>query len=270
MATDLLYLRSTMPKPQPIQISIPQPCHEDWNKMTPTEQGRFCNSCQKCVVDFTGFTDRQLYDFFDSHKGQKVCGRFNGTQLNKTISIPKQPNSLLYSYFIAFGLTLVLIQIPIQELSAKAPLVNSNTLQVSSFHESNTPTGDSILISGYVLDNNKKPIPNANADLIYGNHTLSAQTDSLGQYHIAIPKTYRPELLMLKITIRGYETEVEYYTKENLTEVKTTILIPDNIEERTITGMAEIDLEEYKIPLIDPFNPSNKTFTSDEIEKMPR
>lgn len=259
-----------MSKPKLIQISIPQPCHEDWNNMTPMEQGRFCNDCQKCVVDFTGFSDRQLMIFFDSHKGQKVCGRFNGTQLNKAISIPKQPHSLLYSYFIAFGLTLVLIQIPRQELSAKAPLVNSNTLQVSSFYESNAPTDDNILISGYVWGNNKKPIPNANADLIYGNYTLSAKTDSLGFYHIAIPKTYRPELLMLKITVRGYETEAVYFTKENLAEVKTTVLLPNTIEERTITGLAEIDLIDYKVPLIDPFNLSNRTFTSDEIEKMSR
>ena len=34
-------------------IEIPKPCHESWAEMTPTEQGQFCSSCQKCVTDFT-------------------------------------------------------------------------------------------------------------------------------------------------------------------------------------------------------------------------
>ena len=32
---------------------IPEPCHENWNKMTPQEQGRHCAVCSKVVVDFT-------------------------------------------------------------------------------------------------------------------------------------------------------------------------------------------------------------------------
>jgi hypothetical protein len=35
------------------QLQIPEPCHEDWNKMTPVHKGRFCDSCEKAVVDFT-------------------------------------------------------------------------------------------------------------------------------------------------------------------------------------------------------------------------
>lgn len=105
-----------MSKPQPIQISIPQPCHEDWNKMTPTEQGRFCNTCQKCVVDFTSYNDTMLYEYMQKNKNNKVCGRFNTTQLNRPIQIQHQPHSLLYKYFIALGLTLVLSQAPIENI----------------------------------------------------------------------------------------------------------------------------------------------------------
>lgn len=104
--------------PKPIQISIPQPCHEDWSKMTPTEQGRFCNACQKSVVDFTGFTDRQLFEYLNTHKGLKICGRFENTQLNRPIHVPSQPHSLLYKCFIALGLTLILSQAPTENIKA--------------------------------------------------------------------------------------------------------------------------------------------------------
>ena len=38
---------------QKLQLSIPEPCHENWQQMTPTEQGRYCNACAKEVVVLT-------------------------------------------------------------------------------------------------------------------------------------------------------------------------------------------------------------------------
>lgn len=34
-------------------ISIPKPCHEDWNKFASDEKGAFCKVCSKSVHDFT-------------------------------------------------------------------------------------------------------------------------------------------------------------------------------------------------------------------------
>ena len=110
-----------MKHPKSIQISIPQPCSEDWNKMTPQQQGRFCDSCQKCVVDFTGFTDAQLYQFITAHQGQKVCGRFNSVQLNRQINIPPQPHSQLYKWIMAAGLTLIFTTTTEVKTFAKVP-----------------------------------------------------------------------------------------------------------------------------------------------------
>jgi len=40
-----------------MRISIENPCHEDWQKMLPESQGRFCQACEKTVVDL----DRNNY-----------------------------------------------------------------------------------------------------------------------------------------------------------------------------------------------------------------
>jgi hypothetical protein len=43
-----------------LQLQVPVPCHEDWDKMTDAEKGRFCSSCQKTVIDFSKMSDREI------------------------------------------------------------------------------------------------------------------------------------------------------------------------------------------------------------------
>lgn len=72
-----------------IQLTIPSPCSENWAKMSAAEQGRFCQSCQKQVVDLTGMDEQQLVLFFkNSHAG--VCGRMRKDQLEKDLSVPRK------------------------------------------------------------------------------------------------------------------------------------------------------------------------------------
>lgn len=87
-----------------LYLSIADPCHEDWNKMTPFEQGRFCSSCQKNVVDFTMQTDEEIISFFNNYNGS-ACGRFNDEQLDRPIQkIELKPASSFLKY--AAGLLL--------------------------------------------------------------------------------------------------------------------------------------------------------------------
>lgn len=97
------------------KITIPEPCHENWDKMTPNENGRFCLSCSKTVVDFTSMLPEEIQHFFIQNQNNKICGRFRKSQLDSvTIQIP---NNVLYSQtnyykmfllalFIAMGTTL--------------------------------------------------------------------------------------------------------------------------------------------------------------------
>jgi hypothetical protein len=57
------------------QVRVDNPCHEDWDNMSPSEQGRFCGVCQTEVVDFVNMSDQDFITFFQNYQGQKVCGR---------------------------------------------------------------------------------------------------------------------------------------------------------------------------------------------------
>ena len=63
------------------RISIPKPCHENWNEMLPEQQGRHCLACCKTVVDFTHWEADDILVYLQQKKSEKVCGRFNQDQV---------------------------------------------------------------------------------------------------------------------------------------------------------------------------------------------
>lgn len=77
--------------PRPVQMRIPVPCHEDWNRMEPNEKGRHCLSCQKTVVDFTIMSDAEIVQYMKEAKGN-VCGRLRAGQMNRDLT-PAPPLS---------------------------------------------------------------------------------------------------------------------------------------------------------------------------------
>jgi protocatechuate 3,4-dioxygenase beta subunit len=73
-----------------ISIYIPEPCHEDWRQMSPTDKGRFCQSCAKQVVDFSVMSDQQILNYMATASGG-VCGRFGNDQLQRPLQTIKKP-----------------------------------------------------------------------------------------------------------------------------------------------------------------------------------
>lgn len=97
------------------KITIPEPCKEDWQAMTPEESGRFCSVCTKGVIDFTNKSEKEIQTYLQQNKGKNLCGRFRNDQLNKfDIQIPqsvfRQPmpfqKAFLLMLFIVMGSTL--------------------------------------------------------------------------------------------------------------------------------------------------------------------
>ena len=97
------------------KLTIPEPCTENWDKMTPNESGRFCLSCSKTVVDFTSMLPNEVQHFFIQNQNQNVCGRFKKSQLDSlTIQIPSRilytqtqyHKMFILALFIVMGTTL--------------------------------------------------------------------------------------------------------------------------------------------------------------------
>jgi hypothetical protein len=64
------------------QIKNTFSCSENWDKMSPTEKGKFCEVCTKEVIDFTVLTKSEIVAVFKRNNYQALCARAYSTQLN--------------------------------------------------------------------------------------------------------------------------------------------------------------------------------------------
>lgn len=71
-----------------IKVSIPEPYHEDWGKMSATEKGVFCKVCTKEVMDFTNKLDEDIVKYVI--KNDNACGRFNKSQLERSLTLERR------------------------------------------------------------------------------------------------------------------------------------------------------------------------------------
>jgi outer membrane protein OmpA-like peptidoglycan-associated protein len=58
------------------KIHIENPCPADWHKMTPAKNGRFCDSCQKVVIDFSDKTQEEIISYISKAANKDICGRY--------------------------------------------------------------------------------------------------------------------------------------------------------------------------------------------------
>jgi hypothetical protein len=79
------------------------PCSENYEKMAPAKDGRFCSTCCKVVVDFTKKTAQEIFEYLKFNTG--TCGKFRHSQLQPArISIAQKISSRLKRFSIALYL----------------------------------------------------------------------------------------------------------------------------------------------------------------------
>ncbi len=188
-----------MSKPKSIQIIIPHPCSQNWDDMTPQQQGRFCDHCRKTVIDFTTWSDTALYNFF-SKNNDHVCGRFLSSQVNRPINIPYQPQSRLYRITIALGLTLLLGQAPHLLAQSRPPQTEQTQTKGNAIPKQVGWTE----LRGQVIDDKKEPMINATV-MVFQNGTEKGGTvtDYDGNYVI---KPLDPGTYDVMVLYAGYDS----------------------------------------------------------------
>ncbi len=165
-----------------INIDIPEPCHEDWNKMTPEEKRRHCKVCKKTVFDFTSQTDEYIVKTFTENSN--VCGRFKTTQLKRDLVLKRKETNNYLSY-VASGL-FVFLGLNSQYTYSQTPtkVEQLDTLQKGKIQvkKSSKIEKKENQIKGIVRDADKRPLPGA-IILIEG-ASISTVSDLNGNFSI--------------------------------------------------------------------------------------
>lgn len=124
------------------KLKIESPCHEKWEKMHLNAAGKFCDTCQKNVVDFTTKSPREIARIISEAQG-KTCGRFKASQLEQEYSVitPLHNESNWYASVAASFLVMLGVKTThAQDTSVKTPLV------ITEKRETPLLIGDTVIV----------------------------------------------------------------------------------------------------------------------------
>ncbi|MEZ4779297.1 MAG: carboxypeptidase-like regulatory domain-containing protein [Flavobacteriaceae bacterium] len=156
-----------------IRISIPEPCHEDWAKMTPTEKGKFCSVCTKEVFDFTQTADEDLVKRVT--QGKNLCGRFKKSQLDRELTLERKSGNSLLPYAAS-------LLMPLSVLATSEVKNNAIEKPYISLGIGSNPVKSIIQVSGYVTDEAGQAVENAKIQIL--NSDISALTNKEGFFSL--------------------------------------------------------------------------------------
>lgn len=203
-------------KPQTIKINIENPCHENWDNMLQEEKGKFCNACQKSVVDFSKMTNEQIINFLN-HTNEKVCGRVAKHQLNVPISNYVPNKTPFFNRYVAGFLMALGFYTPAHSQSANDPIEMRKTVGEIAVKPA-VPSDKKLTINGRVLDaKTKKPI--AGAEVSIAGSDITATTNKHGAYTLSVPARLQNNMLEIVISHSGYDT----FYLSGLDHTKTTL-----------------------------------------------
>lgn len=190
-----------------IKVSIPEPCHEDWGKMTQTEKGKFCQVCTKEVVDFTKTIDEDIVKYV--LKNDNACGRFSKSQLDRSLTLERSAGHKLAP--LAASILLPLTMIASAVTTPKKNTINTSTytaLGIGSMH--NAVDRIQITVEGTITDMQGNPLHNVRIAVKETGKTVF--TDKKGNYHIVF---LDKETLIF--TQEGYEVSQKTFGNYNET-----------------------------------------------------
>ncbi len=226
-----------------ITIRIPEPCHEDWAKMTTTEKGKFCSVCTKEVFDFTSKTDEELVKILSKNKN--ACGRVKKSQLNREVKLERKSGQSFAPLAASMLLPLTLFSNnPKSEkkIASEKPMIS---MGIGRF--SDTDLRLSIFTKGVVRDENGNPLKNV--EIISNETKAQAWTNKNGEYEI-----YTLDKEWLTFSKENFEEQI--IELNNKSEPRNIYLMSDSQIKPILLGKIAVE-PENKIEVIKIFTKGN-------------
>jgi len=188
---------------------ILDPCTENWDQMTPNEQGRHCTKCSKTVHLAHHMTNEEVMDKV-AQAGGDYCIRI---AKDRVIPLPK-PWYTRMKYAISAAILSTL-------LSAKSTLLKAQNIEIDSREQDKHKTIDHCTITGTVVDSleNNEPLPFSYIIVTLPDSSVHhAYADELGKFNILIEQSLSTgDSLSINCKMVGYkETQISASIKDTI------------------------------------------------------
>ncbi|MBN9297935.1 MAG: carboxypeptidase-like regulatory domain-containing protein [Filimonas sp.] len=233
-------------------LHIPEPCHENWDSMTPEGRGRFCASCAKTVVDFTAMTDVQVLNYLKTIKGN-TCGRLKEDQLARAMTNEETKKRTVWQWVLT-TLTTISLTNKIQAQTPKGA-IKPDTTTTRNFTPIilgkiapgilAEPKRVAIPVTGTVTNEAGEPLAGAAIEI---NGERNVVTDDKGKFHFELT-TKRNDIIKLTASYMGYTSQKKLVGTEELKEPLNIQLKQDvrMLEDVTVVSQNVISCK-YPIP----------------------
>lgn len=171
-------------------ISIPTPCHENWQNMDEVQQGRFCHSCAKTVVDFSAMTDQQVIDYLSNT--QNVCGRIDAGKMDMINHKLRIEGLEPIGWLKKIGIAIAMLSLaPFAKLQAQTKPEQHQTDNTTSpsaivLGKVLPAPSNQYVISGRITDKNGMPLPGS-IITVQNNKNYKAVADTNGSFVLNVP-----------------------------------------------------------------------------------
>jgi hypothetical protein len=204
-----------------IQLNIGTPCQENWFAMTAADQGRFCQTCTKQVVDFSTMTDQQILYYLSQASGS-ICGRLAGHQLQRPLVPAAQQPKTKWWWTLLMPLLMVFDRVSAQTQRVpgekrEIPIVPADKILkvpanviVSDMIDRMMPCcfcAKGFVITGIVTDKEGTPLEGAVIS-VKAKEIATTITDSAGHYRLQVNE--QEGVVELSAGFVGYETLTKY------------------------------------------------------------
>jgi len=180
-------MKISMMKNKINEVTIAEPCTQNWDEMDKSEGFNFCKVCSKNVIDFSGYTNAEIINVL-ANAGATVCGRMSQSQLNQlnyhlAVVPTNNKNWMKYLGVLAIGMSIFMMDARAENL--KQPIEITTSVNSKSGH--NKPVVPK-RIFGYITGIDKKPI--AGIRLYILDTKYATLTDKNGRYEILLDKKF--------------------------------------------------------------------------------
>ncbi|MDM1378947.1 carboxypeptidase-like regulatory domain-containing protein [Myroides marinus] len=186
------------------RIEIPEPCHEDWNLMTPQDKGRHCAVCDKVVVDFSKASKQEIINHIK--KDGKICGRIPRQYIGLNLEEEKIRKSFGLNGMVATMVNLLALTTISTAVAQEKPKVESvcqdtkTSTPLATLVQSTTKNENTRVIKGKTYEGGLE-LPGVTI-MIKGTD-IGTQSNLAGEYELVVPEKYNTKRLTIVASFIG-------------------------------------------------------------------